>query len=264
MSVEFLEMDQTALELHRGGSGRSIVFLHGSEGIDVCAPLLNELKKFGEVFAPSHPGFGNTVRELAMKSVDDLAYFYLDAFEQLNLREMTLIGANFGSWIAAEIAIRDSSRISQLVLSSPLGVRFSTDETEAEIKDIFTMDEMEEKERTWLAAEKFLPDRKTQSDAELLTQVKNRESLCYYAWAPYMHTPVLSRWTKRIKVPTLLVRGDKDGLTPLAYTKKFQAAINGSRLEIFEDAAHMPHVEKAIAFARLVDEFSMPLAPASR
>lgn len=264
MPVEFLDVDQTALELYRDGAGRPIVFLHGSEGIDVCAPLLNELKKLGEVLAPSHPGFGKTPRQLRMKSVDDLAYFYLDAFELLNLSGAIVIGANFGAWIAAEIAIRDSSRISQLILSSPLGVRFSTDECEVEIEDIFTMDEMEEKERTWLAAEKFLPERKTLSDGELLTLVKNRESLCNYAWAPYMHTPVLSRWIKRIKVPTLIVRGEKDGLTSLAYAKKFQAAISGSRLEVFENAAHMPHVEKASAFAKLVDQFALPLAPASR
>ena len=59
-------------------------------------------------------------------------------------------------------------------------------------------------------------------------------------------------------VPTLIVWGARDALIPVGHAFAAHAAIRGSRLEVFEDAGHFPHVEAPERFAgalvRFVDE----------
>ena len=187
--------------------------------------------------------------------MDDLAYFYLDVFDQFEIEGPLLIGANFGAWIAAEIAVRDSSRISGLVLASPVGARFATDECAVEIQDIFTMDRAEEERRTWVHPEQRLKKHSSLSDAELMTLVKDRETLCNFTWAPYMHSPLLSRWLHRIKTPALVISGAEDGITPPEYGRTYAAAIPDCRFEVINGAAHMPHVEQVDQFTGTVADF---------
>ena len=47
-----------------------------------------------------------------------------------------------------------------------------------------------------------------------------------------------------IKVPTLLIRGDHDGITTEAHQEEILAGIPGSRLEIIPDCGHLPTLEK--------------------
>ena len=95
------------------GQGRPILFLHPGIGIDPAAPVLTELAKGGRVIAPSHPGFGTSQLPKGMTSVDDVSYFYLDLLEQLDLRDVLVVGVGLGGWLAAEIAVKNSTRLSR-------------------------------------------------------------------------------------------------------------------------------------------------------
>src|SRR6476660_9308424 len=109
-AIKSLVVNGVTIEAVEHGSGRPILFLHPGIGIDPAAPVLTELAKGGRVIAPSHPGFGTSQLPKGMSTVDDLAYFYLDMIEQLDLRDVLLIGVGLGGWIAAEIAVKDQSR----------------------------------------------------------------------------------------------------------------------------------------------------------
>ncbi len=256
MEVGSIDIGGTKLAIATTGQGRPIVFLHGSEGIGLCGPLLKSLSTYGSVIAPSHPGFGATARPIHFRTVDDLAYFYLELLEHLGIEDALLIGANFGAWIAAEIAVRNSTRISALVLASPVGARFTEDQVAVEIQDIFTMESSEERRRTWVMPEQHVKEHASLSDAEILSLVKDRETLNHFSWAPYMHSPLLSRWLHRIKTPTMVVLGESDGITSLAYGTAYAASIAGARLEVVLGAAHMPHIEQTSKFSQLVASFS--------
>ena len=47
-----------------------------------------------------------------------------------------------------------------------------------------------------------------------------------------------------LKVPTLLIRGDHDGITTEAQQEEILAGIAGSRLEVIADCGHLPTLEK--------------------
>ena len=50
---------------------------------------------------------------------------------------MFLVGASFGGWIAIELAVRSSDRLSGIVLVDPLGVKMG-EATDRDISDIYS------------------------------------------------------------------------------------------------------------------------------
>ena len=50
------------LEVLRRGAGRPVLLLHGAQTIEPRAPFLDILGQHAEIIAPSHPGFGRTMR----------------------------------------------------------------------------------------------------------------------------------------------------------------------------------------------------------
>src|SRR5262249_36823962 len=95
-AVTSLVVNGTTIEAVDRGKGRTILCLHPGSGIEANAPVLAELSRGGRVLAPSHPGFGTSQLPKGMSTVDDIAYFYLDMLEQLDLRDMLVVGVGLG------------------------------------------------------------------------------------------------------------------------------------------------------------------------
>src|SRR5258708_14976358 len=104
------------LEVVRRGSGRAIVFLHGFHTLDPGARFLELLSRKASVLAPSHPGFGASARPDGFETVYDLVHLYREFLDGLPDDKVTLIGASFGGWLAAEIAASCPHRLAPLVL----------------------------------------------------------------------------------------------------------------------------------------------------
>src|SRR5438105_7449280 len=62
------------LEMRRGGTGPSVVLLHGSWGWWAWEEFHQRLAEHFDVIAPSHPGFGRSTRLPGIDTIDDLAY----------------------------------------------------------------------------------------------------------------------------------------------------------------------------------------------
>jgi 3-oxoadipate enol-lactonase len=56
-------------------------------------------------------------------------------------------------------------------------------------------------------------------------------------------------------VPTLIVVGEQDVITPPAGAKAMHAAIRGSVLEEIPGAGHVPPLEQPVAFGRVLRRF---------
>ena len=138
--VETIDVHGIAVEIARGGSGPTLLYLHDGDGVEQANPFLNRLAATFAVIAPSHPGFGASALPGHFSSVDDLAFFYLDLIEQLDLRDVTLVGASFGAWLAAEIAIRSVERIARVALVGPVGAKLN-DTPDPGLTDIFSLGE---------------------------------------------------------------------------------------------------------------------------
>jgi len=64
-------------------------------------------------------------------------------------------------------------------------------------------------------------------------------------------TPMLST----IDVPTLIVVGGEDVVTPPRDARALHAAIPGSRIEVLQQAGHLSNIERPAAFNTVVTEF---------
>src|SRR5665213_1377999 len=118
-----LAVNGTRIEMVERGAGRPLLFLHAENGIEPAREAIAELAKGARVIAPTHPGFGRSELPKGMRSVDDLSYFHLD------LRDVTVVGVSLGAWIAAEIAIKSTARLSRLVMANAVGVKIADRET---------------------------------------------------------------------------------------------------------------------------------------
>jgi pimeloyl-ACP methyl ester carboxylesterase len=237
------------LEAIDRGSGPPLLFLHPGIGVDLNAPALELLARNHRVIAPTHPGFGGSELPNGMNTVDDLAYFYLDLLDALDLRNVTLVGVSFGAWIAAEIAVKSTERLSHLVLANPVGIKVSDRETR-DIADIWALTDAQFAELAYFDPKLGTPDYKTMPDADVLLAARNRESLARFAWSPYMHSPKLKGRLHRIRIPTLFLWGTADRILSEHYGRAYCAAITGASFELIERAGHFPHIEQPQEFAR--------------
>jgi len=251
-SVEMITVSGAAIRLFRGGRGEPVVFLHGAGGHTGWMAFLDELSARFAVYAPEHPGFGQSDDPPWLDEVADLAYFHLDLLAALDLQRVHLIGTSLGGWVAAEMAVRSTARLASLTLIGAVGITAAG----APIDDIFRMPTDENLRRFYAdpeRADRRLADM-TQIDMNLVA--KNRATVMRLAYRPRFHNPGLAKWLHRIDVPTLLLWGAADGLVPVTFGEAYRDLIPGSRLVVLPDAGHAPFDEQKDAFLAAFDEFT--------
>jgi pimeloyl-ACP methyl ester carboxylesterase len=237
------------IEAVERGQGRPILFLHPGIGMDAGAPVLNELARGGRVIAPSHPGFAGSQLPKGMSTVDDLSYFYLDLLDQLDLRDVLVIGVGLGGWLAAEIAIKNNARLSRLVMANAIGVKVGDRETR-DIIDIWSLMPDELDALAWADPANGKIDYKSLPQEASLAAARNREAYARFCWSPYMHNPKLKNRLHRIGIPTLFLWGAADRILSDKYGRGYCAMIPSARFETIERAGHYPHLEQPEEFAR--------------
>jgi pimeloyl-ACP methyl ester carboxylesterase len=254
-SAPMLSVSGITVEVIERGQGRPLLFLHPGIGIERTAPVLDHLARDARVIAPSHPGFGRSEVARWMSTVDDLAYFYLDFLKALDLRDAIVVGVSLGGWIAAEIAVKSTERLSHLVLANSVGIKVSERETR-DVVDIFAITEPEFNEIAYFDPRVGERDYPAMADAEVQIVARNREATARFAWSPFMHNPKLKHRLHRIDIPTLFLWGANDRVLSEPYGRAFCAAIPDARFELIERAGHFPHLEQPEEFARRVFAFA--------
>jgi pimeloyl-ACP methyl ester carboxylesterase len=253
MSDRIALPNDVTLHLGRQGSGRPLLFLHGLLGALPESGLLAALARGAEVLAPSHPGFGESMLPDWLGNIDDLAYLYLDLLDALDLRDVVLVGSCMGAWIAAEMMVRCPNRVARMVLVNPMGIKPGGRESR-DYPDIYALHPDAVTALLWHRQE-LAPDPAALSDTELEALLRDRETAALLLWEPYMHNPRLPRRLHRIRVPTLVVRGERNGLISPAVARGFAGAIQGAQYLELPAAAHAVEYEQPDALAASIAAF---------
>lgn len=229
------------------GSGPALLFLRGFDiGYDT-ADFVSALAREARVIVPDHPGFGASALPDWLRGMGDMAYFYLDFLETLDLRDVHVVGAGIGGWIAAEIAIRDTSRLSHLSLIGPAGLRHEG----GAFGDPFIL--APGALNAFLFSEgKAPPADAANDDASIDLHLKNSFGLARIAWQPRLANSELQRWIHRVHVPVDLVWGSADRVIPPAHARAWTDALPGTRLATIEGAGHLAHIERPADVAAAV------------
>ena len=253
-AIGSLVVDGVRIDTIERGAGRPVLFLHAENGIEPAMAAIAELAKGARVIAPTHPGFGRSELPKGMRSVDDLSYFYLDLLDQLDLRDVTVVGVSLGAWIAAEIAVKSTARMARLVMANAVGVKIGDRETR-DIADIFALAEPDFLAIAYCNPEAGRRDYKALPDAEVLAAARAREATARFAWNPYFHNPRLKSRLHRIRIPTLFLWGSHDRMLNEAYGRAYCAMVPGARFEAIERAGHFPDHEQPARFGERVLAF---------
>jgi pimeloyl-ACP methyl ester carboxylesterase len=254
-SAAAITVNGIKVEAIEKGRGRPLLFLHPGIGLDRNAPAIDKLAGHARVIAPSHPGFGNSEQPKSFTTVDDLAYFYLDLLDDLDLKDTIVVGVSLGAWIAAEIAIKSTARLSHLVLANAVGIKVGARDTR-DIVVIFAITEPELNTLAYFDPKLGERDYKAMAEADVRVIARNREASARYGWSPYMHDPKLKSRLHRIRIPTLFLWGTADRILTEEYGRAYCAAIPGARFETIARAGHYPHIEQPDAFARAIFAFT--------
>src|SRR3954454_24282013 len=110
--------------MESGSMSSSFLLLHGGGGVRTMAGFADLLaeRTHSRVLLPTHPGFGGTPKAEGLTGVTELARAYVALLEQLDLTDVTVIGNSFGGWLAAEIALQESPRVSGAVIVDGIGI----------------------------------------------------------------------------------------------------------------------------------------------
>ena len=243
--IDQLSVRGTRVRILRQGSGEPLVFLHGAGDRGEWLPVLAGLAADWAVCRPDHPGFNQSDDDERIDSVHDLAFFYLDLLDALELPRVTLVGASLGGWLAAEIAVLDPARVAALVLIDAAGLRVAG----APAPDVFTLNPVQLAELLFhdQALRSAAIERAAgldQSPEELRNYLRNRIATSHLAWNPYFHDPKLAERLHRVSAPTVVVWGSEDRLLPVAHARRWQELIEDARIELIADAGHLPHIEQ--------------------
>jgi pimeloyl-ACP methyl ester carboxylesterase len=249
-----LRVSEVELEVERRGRGRPLLVLYGEDALELDAPVTAELARDHELIIPSPPGFGRSERPDWIESPDDISYIYLDLLERLNIEKLPAIGFSFGGWLALEMATKDDGLFSKLVLVDPYGVKIGGP-MDRDIEDVWNIHPEKVAALKWFDAGKGKRDFTAMPESELTVIARNNESFARFCWDPCLHNPKLARRLHRVRLPTLFVWGENDGIVTPNYGKAYSRMIPGAEFSVIAKAGHYPHLEQPDEFMRLVRGF---------
>ncbi|MDX8033380.1 alpha/beta hydrolase [Lentzea sp. BCCO 10_0856] len=210
----------TYLLLHGGG---------GAPTMTAFADLLAE-RTHSQVLAPTHPGFGGTPKD-GLTSVADLAQHYVALLDQLELTNVTVLGNSFGGWLAAEIALLASPRVSSVVIVNGIGVEVDGHP----MTDISGFSLAEIRALSWHDPALAPPTTATGPSPDV-------QALISYT-GPSMSDPTLLERLGDVRVPVHVLWGESDGIVDSGYGKAYAAAIPSATFTLLPRTGHLPQVE---------------------
>ena len=210
----------TYLLLHGGGGARTMT---------AFADLLAD-RTGAQVLAPTHPGFGGTPRA-GLTDVPGLARHYVALLDQQDLTNVTVAGNSFGGWLAAEIALCASPRVSSAVIVNGIGIEVAghpmTDVSGMSVAEIQSFSFHDPGKAPAPAGGGPSPD---------------VQALISYA-GPSMSDPTLLERLADVRIPVHVLWGESDRIVDPGYGKAYAAAIPSATFTLLPRTGHLPQVE---------------------
>jgi pimeloyl-ACP methyl ester carboxylesterase len=219
--------------------------LHPEFAADRWFPYHDGLAASFQVFAPDHPGFGQSAGSDWIEGVDDLVFHYVDLLDVLGLDRVSIVGTSLGGWIAAEFAAAHPERLHRLVLVGAAGVKVDGvprfDVFLHPIEETLAHLFHDANRAAQLLPAEFGPDVIVRGYREMAT-------LARWSWNPYLYNPKLPRRLRRVAAPTLIVWGANDTFLPVAHGEAYGRLIPGATLQAIPQCGHLVPFEQTDVF----------------
>lgn len=231
------------------GEGEPVVLLHGLMGrMDHWEAVLEHLGDQCRPMALSLPIFDARLGEV---SIPELARHVARFLDALDIPRAVVGGNSLGGHVALELALSCPDRVSGLILAGSSGL----------FERGFTRGVPRRPTADYVRAklEEVVYDRALVTPAwvESVREVANTRScalrLVRFAKAAKRHS--IADRLPALRLPTLLVWGMNDVVTPPDVGHRFNALIAASQLWLLARCGHVPMLERPVPFNRVVTDW---------
>lgn len=214
---------------------RTFLLLHGGGGVATMAGFADLLaeRTRSRVLLPTHPGFNGTPKAAELADVTALAKAYVAMLDHLDVSNVTVVGNSFGGWLAAEIALLHSPRVSGAVLVDGIGIEVDghpladvRGKTIAEIQQ-FSFHDPAKAPKPPVGSSGPSPD---------------VVALVGYT-GPTMSDPTLAERLSKVDIPAHVLWGESDRIADPQYGEAYASAIPGATFTVLPRTGHLPQVE---------------------
>lgn len=253
MQITVPGLGPVELTVTERGAGRPILLLHGGGGPLTVNPWADRFAaaEHARVFTPIHPGFAGTPRPAALDSVAGLAAAYVAWLDALDLDDVTVVGNSLGGWIAAEMAVLGSPRVSGYVLVDAVGIEVPGHP----VADFFALTMAEVAELSYHDPATYGIDPAALPPPAREAMAGNRAALQIYSGAG-MGDPALAGRLGGVTAPVLVVWGEADRIGDPDFGRAYAAAIPGAEFTLIPESGHLPQIETPDALIKIVWEFA--------
>lgn len=225
-----------------------LLFIHGAGGNRKLWE--NQTKFFSNAIAIDLPGHGAGAGK---KTIDEYVEEVKKFCHEKGLKNIVMVGHSMGGAIVQKLALDHPEYLKAVVLVS----------TGAKLRvapPIFETIKKNYAQATELIAE-YIFSNKASSETKLkvIEEMRNvNPDVVYGDFEACDKFNIMDR-LKEIKVPTLIICGLEDKLTPVKYSEYLKNNIPYSKLEIIADAGHMVMLEKPKEFNEKLGRFVQEL-----
>lgn len=246
------------------GTGVPVLFLHGfPHNRSLWSPQLGALAAPARTMSMDLRGFGDSIAA-GPGSVDGYADDAAALLDELGIDRAVICGLSMGGYSALAFWRRHRNRVRALVLCDTRATADSEEGRQARL----AMQAMARERGSIAVANQMITGmvgRTTrEKNPELVDELHRMMSLAPVqgivdALDALRTRPDATPSLTSIDVPTLIVVGDEDVLTPVKDSRAMQLAIADSRLEVIAGAGHVSNMERPAAFNHVLSEFLVSL-----
>ena len=201
------------------------------------------------IIAPSFPGFGRSDLPSRQPTLDDYADAVIGVLDAARVATAAFAGLSMGGYVAFSIWRRHRQRMERLAL---IDTKAEADTPEAAQNRIRLAGLIREHgiDALLKTPPKWLRDGAPQWPAVKELIRKQRPEAVAQASVAMAGRNASTTDLPTIDVPTAVIVGEADALTPLANAKTMHDAIKGSSLTVLPDAGHLANIEAPEAFEK--------------
>lgn len=236
------------------GDALPILFLHGvGSNKSIWRPQIEYFGGTQRAIALDYPGYGESA-PVAAASRDDFAAAVLAAMDALDVERAHICGLSLGGVVAIAMHAAAPGRCASLVLADsfarhPDGAAIYQRSVDASRS--MSMRALAEARVDLLLGSAASAELR----AEVIETMATIDPRAYRIGAEAVWLADQRERAKAIRVPTLVLCGSEDQVTPPALSEELAELIPDARLELIEAAGHLANAEQPAAFNSLVEEF---------
>jgi len=236
------------------GSASPIVFLHGvGSDKNVWAPQLGHFGRSRRALAFDYPGYGESAfAEDATR--DDYATAILGAMDALGVAKAHVCGLSLGGVVAIAMHAAAPERCASMIIADSFAVHPDGQaiyDRSVAASQSMTMRELAEARSGVLLGSAATSELR----AEVIEAMAAIDPAAYRLGAAAVWLADQRERAASIEVPTLILVGEEDGITPPALSEELARLIPHARLQRISRAGHLANAEQPEAFNSAIESF---------